>query len=51
MSGVLHILDGRLAELVDPAAGFELLGRGYASTEGPVWVPDGQYLLFSVVAG
>ncbi|MBK5218209.1 MAG: SMP-30/gluconolactonase/LRE family protein [Thermoleophilia bacterium] len=38
-----------MAELVDPEAEFEILGTGFASTEGPVWVPDPGYLLFSEI--
>lgn len=47
----LEILDSRMLDLIDTGAEFELLGTGFASTEGPVWVPgpDGGYLLFSEV--
>jgi len=40
-----------LHELVDPKAGVEQLGTGFTFTEGPIWNPDGQYLLFSDMPG
>lgn len=40
-------LDPALDELVDPKATIEVLAGGYDWTEGPVWVRDGNYLLFS----
>ena len=36
-----------LAELVDASVAVELLGTGFGFTEGPIWVKDGGYLLFS----
>jgi gluconolactonase len=40
-------LDPRLDELVDSQAPTEVLGVGYLWSEGPVWVPEGGFLLFS----
>jgi gluconolactonase len=45
----IDVADERLLELVDPQAEVEQLGGGFRFTEGPVWVPDGDYLLFSDV--
>jgi len=43
--------DAALDRLIDPKAQFRKLGEGYKWSEGPVWVEDGQYLLFSDVPG
>lgn len=42
-------LDPNLDRIVSPRAALDTLGSGFALTEGPVWVPEGQggYLLFS----
>ena len=40
-------LDPALDRLVAPDAVIEVLAGGYDWTEGPVWVKDGGYLLFS----
>lgn len=40
-------LDPALDKLIDPGAKIEVLGQGYAWSEGPVWVKSGGYLLFS----
>ena len=40
-------LDPALDRLVAPDAAIEVLAGGYDWTEGPVWVKDGGYLLFS----
>jgi gluconolactonase len=37
--------------LVDEGAGVEQLGSGCTFTEGPIWNPDGGYLLFSDMPG
>ena len=39
--------DPRLDQLVAPDARIEKLASGFQFTEGPVWVPDPGYLLFS----
>lgn len=40
-------LDPALDKLIAPDAKVEILGEGYAWSEGPVWVKSGGYLLFS----
>src|SRR5919106_1499755 len=40
-------LDPALDKLIAPDAVIEVLADGYTWTEGPVWVKDGGYLLFS----
>ena len=40
-------LDPALDQLIAPDATIEVLAGGYDWTEGPVWVKDGGYLLFS----
>jgi len=40
-----------LAGILAPEAKVEQLATGFIFTEGPVWVPDGEYLLFSDVPG
>jgi len=40
-------LDAALDQLIAPDATIEVLAGGYDWTEGPVWVKDGGYLLFS----
>jgi gluconolactonase len=42
-------LDPALDGLIDPGAKIEVLAEGYDWSEGPVWVKDGGYLLFSDV--
>lgn len=43
----VEILDNEALGIIDADAGIELLGEGYTWTEGPLWIEDGQYLLFS----
>ena len=38
-------------ELVDEDAELEQLGDGFTFTEGPLWNPDGNFLLFSDMPG
>jgi len=40
-------LDDAINELIDRDAKIEVLASGFAWSEGPVWVRDGGYLLFS----
>ncbi len=44
-SVVIH--DAEALNIIDPNAELELLADGFRWTEGPLWVEDGQYLLFS----
>jgi gluconolactonase len=39
--------DPRLDKLIPPDARIEVLATGFAWSEGPVWIKDGGYLLFS----
>jgi len=45
--GEIVRLDDRINELVGLDAKIEVLGSGFEWAEGPVWVRDGGYLLFS----
>lgn len=45
--GSIERLDAGLDALIDKDAKIEVLGKGYVWSEGPVWVKDGGYLLFS----
>ncbi|MCA9099647.1 MAG: SMP-30/gluconolactonase/LRE family protein [Planctomycetales bacterium] len=45
--GELVRLDPRFDELVSPTAKIEKLASGFAWSEGPVWIADGGYMLFS----
>lgn len=47
--GVIERLDPKLDEYVSPDARIEKLAEGFDWAEGPVWVKDGGYLLFSDV--
>lgn len=40
-------LDPALDKLIDPASKIEVLAQGHDWTEGPLWIKDGGYLLFS----
>lgn len=46
-SGSIVRLDPALDAIVSSAAKLEVLSKEPGATEGPVWVRDGQYLLFS----
>lgn len=46
-SGDVEVLDEAVTELIDPAATLTELGSGYAWSEGPVWVEEHGFLLFS----
>jgi gluconolactonase len=41
----------KLFELVDEGVQVEQLGTGFTFTEGPIWNPEGQFLLFSDMPG
>src|SRR5919201_2579010 len=41
----------RLTDLVDENVEVEQLGTGFTFTEGPIWHPGGEYLLFSDMPG
>lgn len=48
-AGQITRLDPALDRLIDPAAPLEVVASGYRWAEGPVWVREGGYLLFSDV--
>ncbi len=47
--GSIERKDPRFDALIAPDARMEVLAGGFDWTEGPVWVKDGGYLLFSVI--
>jgi gluconolactonase len=47
--GHLESIDPRFDDLVSPAAEIEVLAGGFNWSEGPVWIPGADYLLFSDV--
>jgi gluconolactonase len=47
--GSIERKDPRFDALIPPGARMEVLAGGFDWTEGPVWVKDGGYLLFSVI--
>lgn len=47
--GKIISLDPMFYELIDTSATIEVLADGFHWSEGPVWVKDGNYLLFSDV--
>jgi len=47
VSTTIHRLDPALDTLVSPGSKIEKLAGGFLFTEGPVWVREGGYLLFS----
>ena len=47
--GALESNDPHFFELIAPTAQLEKLAEGFAWSEGPVWIKDGGYLLFSDV--
>jgi gluconolactonase len=49
--GSIERSDDALDALIDPAAPIAKLAEGYAWSEGPVWITEGNYLLFSDVPG
>jgi len=42
-------LDDRINEVIKPGAYIEKIAEGYQWTEGPLWIEDGNYLLFSEI--
>ncbi|MGB5555151.1 MAG: hypothetical protein WBM83_10875, partial [Flavobacteriaceae bacterium] len=43
----IEILDNEALNLVDPDVEIRIIGEGFEWTEGPLYVADGDYLLFS----
>ena len=46
-TGDVQVLDSAVIDLIDPEATLRELGSGYAWSEGPVWVEQHGFLLFS----
>jgi gluconolactonase len=47
--GTIIRKDPRFDKLIPPGAQMEVLAGGFEWTEGPLWIKDGGYLLFSVI--
>lgn len=43
----IEILDNEALQVIDPKAAIEVVASGFTWTEGPLWVEEGNYLLFS----
>ena len=43
----VDVRSDKLASLVDENVEVRQLGTGFTFTEGPIWNPEGQFLLFS----
>ena len=43
----IEILDDQALQIIDPKSKIEVLASGFAWTEGPLWIKEGNYLLFS----
>lgn len=46
-TGNIERLDPTLDKILDPEARIEILAKGFEWTEGPLWIPGKNYLLFS----
>lgn len=47
--GSIELAEPAFSDLVAPGASIEILGTGFTWSEGPVWIEQGGYLLFSDV--
>ena len=45
--GTIHRVDPKFDQLIAPDAKIEVLATGFEWSEGPIWVKNGSYLLFS----
>jgi gluconolactonase len=43
----IEILDESALSVIDPYASIDIIAEGFNWTEGPLWVSEGDYLLFS----
>lgn len=43
----IEILEESVTSILDPNANIKVLASGFTWTEGPLWIEDGNYLLFS----
>lgn len=48
-ASAIEILDEELRKVLNPEAGLEIIGEGFEWSEGPLWVEEHQFLLFSDV--
>jgi len=46
-TGSIEVLDPALLSLLDSSAKIEILAEGFKWSEGPLWIADSNYLLFS----
>ncbi|MBS1254198.1 MAG: Gluconolactonase [Anaerolineales bacterium] len=47
----VEVRDPRLHEIIDTDVELEKIATGFEFTEGPVWHPDGEFLIFSDIVG
>lgn len=47
----VDVRDPRLHEIIDTDVELEKIATGFEFTEGPVWHPDGEFLVFSDIVG
>jgi gluconolactonase len=45
--GSIERISGNIDQIIKPGAVIEVLAEGFDWSEGPVWIPSGNYLLFS----
>ncbi len=43
----IEVLDDEALQIIDPKSEIEVLASGFEWTEGPLWIAEGNYLLFS----
>lgn len=46
-TGRVHRFSPELDQILPPDARLEILAEGFEWSEGPLWIPEGEYLLFS----
>jgi gluconolactonase len=47
MLGEIQRIHSALDDLIDPNSNVEIVAEGFEWSEGPVWIKDGQYVLFN----
>lgn len=47
----IEIIDERLRDILTDASALRVVAEGFGFTEGPAWLPGGQYLIFSDIPG
>ncbi|MFP4095254.1 MAG: SMP-30/gluconolactonase/LRE family protein [Cyclobacteriaceae bacterium] len=47
VTGSVERVSDKINQLISPDAEIQILAEGFEWSEGPVWVPEGDYLLFS----